>query len=81
MLASNTILSLFCSIHQHELFVQGRPTVCSMMKRNKIKGVKLQRNNFGKSPNASAGSPGGGPKDEDASSGEDEDVEASASCS
>ena len=26
--------------YYHELFVQGRPILCTMMKRNKIKGVK-----------------------------------------
>jgi HSF-type DNA-binding len=31
--------------YYHELFLQGRPIVCAMMKRNKIKGVKQQQNN------------------------------------
>jgi len=31
--------------YYHELFVQGRPIVCAMMKRNKIKGVKQQQQN------------------------------------
>lgn len=29
--------------YYHEMFVQGRPILCTMMKRNKIKGVKNQK--------------------------------------
>ena len=51
--------------YYHELFVQGRPILSTMMKRNKIKGVKNKKN---EESNAEAD------KEDDASGDGDEEV-------
>ena len=59
--------------YYHELFVQGRPILSTMMKRNKIKGVKKNKNNDASANTASAMTNVNGAADED--EGDDADDE------